>query len=247
MMKKILLIISCILVVSCNSESGSDCFKSAGNTITEDITTANFDKINVYEGIELIIKQAEVTTVKLTTGSNLSNDIEIKVEEGVLKLKNNATCNWVRDYNLTKVYVTVPNLTTIYSASQFTVKSDGILNFPMLTLQSGVYKDETSGIIDLEVNCENLYVESNFVNFFKIKGNTNYLSVNLYAGDARFDGSNLIAQNVEFFQRSSNDIIVNPQQRIKGNIYSTGNVILKNNPPIIDIVEHYKGYLVLNQ
>jgi hypothetical protein len=70
--------------------------------------------------------------------------------------------------------------------------------------------------------------------------------VNFYNGDERFEGSNLIAQNVYVFQRSSNDIIVNPQQKISGIINSTGNVVLKNNPPIIDVQVLYQGQLIYN-
>ena len=56
--------------------------------------------------------------------------------------------------------------------------------------------------------------------------------------------SDLAAQNVYFFQRSSNDIMVAPQQSVSGTIYSTGNVVLKNVPASIDVVQLYTGQII---
>ena len=41
-------------------------------------------------------------------------------------------CNFVRDYGLTKVYVTAPNVSEITNNSEFTVHSIGVLNYPNL-------------------------------------------------------------------------------------------------------------------
>ena len=60
----------------------------------------------------------------------------------------------------------------------------------------------------------------------------------------RFEGENLIAQNVSVFHRGTNDMIVNPQQSITGSILSTGNVISVNQPPIVDVEEVFNGRLI---
>ena len=70
------------------------------------------------------------------------------------------------------------------------------------------------------------------------------LFVGYYSGDARFEGRHLVAQNIAIFQRSSNDLILNPQQSLSGEIRSTGNVIVVNTPPIIDIEQFYTGHLI---
>ena len=53
-----------------------------------------------------------------------------------------------------------------------------------------------------------------------------------------------MAQKVNVWNRSSNDMIVNPQQEITGKISGTGNVICVNRPPIVDVEEQYKGRLI---
>lgn len=240
----------CLLIsfflISCNSEKAPDCFMSAGSSITNEITVPDFDHVDIGEGIEVIIKQGTEMKVVLETGSNLVQGISVSVSEKKLFLRNSNGCSWFRDKNITKVYITVPDLKGIYSASQFNVQSDGILHFDDLTVQSGMYSDTASGIFDLQVDCTNLVVEDNQASLYRISGKATNLHIAFYSGAERFEGQNLIAQHIYVFQRSTNDIIVNPQQDIKGNIYSTGDLVLKNRPAIVEITEHYTGKVIYN-
>lgn len=233
-----------MLFFSCDSENGSDCFKTSGSPIAKEFIVDDFTKINISEGIELIIKQGTEKKIIVKTGENLINGITAEVSNNELFLRNSNGCNWVRDYNTTKVYVTTPVLESVYSSSQFAVKSDGVLHFPNLTLQSGMFGNTASGTFELEVNCINLSIEDNKSAYFAISGTTNGLNVAFYDGNARFDGSNLVANTISLFHRSSNDIIVNPIEKISGTIYSTGNVVLKNVPPIIEVTQLYQGHVV---
>ncbi|RRJ91124.1 head GIN domain-containing protein [Flavobacterium macacae] len=241
---KILSFLFLIALFSCDSENAPNCFRTSGTKITQEITVGSFDRINISQGIELIIKEGPETKVMIESGQNLISGITAEVSEGQLYLRNSNGCNWVRDYNDTKVYVTTPTLVNVYSSSQFGVKSDGVLSFPVLTLQSGMFSNTASGTFELEVNCGGLTVEDNEATFFKVTGNVATLNVNFYDGNARFDGSNLIADQVHCFQRSSNDIIVNPISKISGTIYSTGNIVLKNTPSIIEVTQLYQGHLI---
>ena len=91
-----------------------------------------------------------------------------------------------------------------------------------------------------------MQIESNNVSRFYISGTTNTEIINLWAGDSRVDASNLTAQNISVFHRASNDIIVRPIQSITGKMVSTGNIILKNNPPIVDVQQLYQGHVIYN-
>lgn len=232
-------------LVMCSSDSAPDCFKSAGATIAYEIVLDDFTGINISEGIEVVIAEGQAVSVAIETGENLRSDIIADVVDNVLYLRNSSSCNWVRDYNNTTVYITTPQLETIYSASQFGVRSQGVLHFPSLKLQSGLYGESASGTFELEVESETLTVDDNQSAYFKISGTVNNLQVNFYSGDARFDGSGLVTQKVNVFHRSSNDIIVNPVQEVRGTLYSTGNLILKNQPPILDVERLYTGTILL--
>ena len=70
--------------------------------------------------------------------------------------------------------------------------------------------------------------------------------INFYFGDGRFEGQNLNAQNIKAYHRGTNDLIVKPIESITGKIVSIGDIILKNNPPIVDVQELYQGHVIYN-
>lgn len=248
-MKKLIYILAIIIFFSCNSENASDCFQTTGSIIKQEITVSSFDKILVNRDVELIIKQGTTQKVIIETGKNLINDVEAVVLDGKLILTDNNSCNYVRNYGVTKVYVTAPNITEIRSSTQYDVRSDGVLTYPDLTILSEDFNEPnsfTNGNFKLQIdnNSFNL-VFNNLSNCF-ISGKTNNLNISFAAGTSRFEGENLIAQNITIWNRSSNDMIVNPQQSITGKISGTGNVIAVTHPPVVDVEEVYKGRLIFN-
>ncbi len=68
--------------------------------------------------------------------------------------------------------------------------------------------------------------------------------LNFYFGNGRFYGKDMEVNKITVFHRGSNDMIVNPLQKIEGTIYATGNVVLKNVPPIVDVEEIFTGRLI---
>jgi hypothetical protein len=126
-----------------------------------------------------------------------------------------------------------------------------VLTYPVLKLFS-IDKtgdgENSAGTGDFHLNINNnlIQIESNNVSRFYISGTTNTEIINFWSGDSRIEASNLIAQNVSVFHRSSNDMVVHPIQSITGKMVSTGNVILKNNPPIVDVLQLYQGHLIYN-
>ena len=247
-MKKIAYITTFIILLACNGENVPDCFQNAGDIIQKEFTVDTFDKITVFERIELIVTDDVTQSVRVETGEYLMNDIKISVEGGRLILKNENGCNLTRDYGITKVYVSSPNLIEIRNSSGLTVSSNGMLNYTSLVLIAENYNAEeayhTDGNFNVQVNCNSLTTITNNLSSMFISGTTNNLFIGFYSGDARFEGANLIAQNVEIFHRSSNDMIINPQQSLIGEIRSTGDVISLNEPPVVSVQELYTGRLI---
>jgi len=233
-----------LVLTSCNNDLTPECFEKMGPVITYDAVVPDFTAINLSVGIELVITEGPEQKVSITTGKNITQYITAKVKDGKLYLTNAVDCNWVRDYKSTTVYVTTPHLEQIYSGSQFAVKSNGVLTFPSLSLQSGIFSETASGTFELNVSCRNLSVDDNQGSYYIINGAVENLSVNFYAGDARFNGDNLIAQKLQVFHRSTNDIIANVQQEVTGTLYSTGNLVLKNHPPVVTVNRIYTGQVV---
>ena len=103
--------------------------------------------------------------------------------------------------------------------------------------------ETTDGEYNLQLNSQSLSVVVNGIAYFQLSGKVENLSLNIAAGDSRIEADKLTAQNVSVNHRGSNDMFVNPQASIRGAIRSTGNVISKNRPDIIEVQEIYKGRL----
>jgi hypothetical protein len=235
-------------LVSCNSENAPDCFQQAGEILRTEVNLDNFSKITVFQKVELILKQGDVQKVEIETGEFLLNEVTAEVEGDRLILRNGNGCNFLRDYDLTRVYVTSPNITEIRSSTGLPIKSDGILGYSSLRLISESFTEPeaetTDGEFDLEMDSENVAVIVNGIAYFKLKGNTGNLSITVAAGDSRIEAENLVADNVILNHRGTNDVEINPQQSISGVIQGTGDVISFNQPTAVDVEELYTGRLI---
>jgi len=245
-MKKLVYIFS-LLIFACNSEDANDCFQTSGSIIQQDIAVENFERILVNRDIELIIKEAPDYKVTIETGENLLNAVEVEVVGNQLVLIDNNSCNYVRDYGITKIYVEAPNLTEIRTSSQYEISSIGILNYESLTLFSEDFNggsEFTMGDFRLSLNSNNVRIVSNNLSFFYLDGVVETLFVGFYSGAGRFEGENLMAQDISIYHRGSNDMVVNPQQSLSGELKGTGDLISVSQPPIVNIDRIYTGELI---
>jgi hypothetical protein len=248
-MKQIFYILIIALVVSCNSEDASDCIQTEGNLVQQEVVVTSFDRVLVNRDIELIVQEGAEFKVIIETGKNLLNDVLATVVDNELQLTDYNYCNYVRAFGITKVYVTAPNLKEIRHSSQYEVSSDGVLTFPELRLVSEDFNAPgsfTVGDFRLQINNEKLNITSNNISSFYISGTVNNLFIGFYSGAGRFEGANLIAQSVNVYHRGSNDMTVNPQMSLSGELRGTGDLISVNVPPTVEVEQFYTGALIFN-
>lgn len=234
--------------ISCDSENASDCLQTAGDLVREEIVVPDFSKITVFEKVALVLSEGETQKVELETGKNLREEVSISVEGDRLILRNENGCNLFRDYGLTTIYVTSPNITELRSSTGFPIKSNGVLAYPSLTLLSESFivpeAETTDGEFDLELNTGNLSVVVNGIAYFKLRGTSENFNINIAAGDSRIEAQELLAQTISMNHRGSNDMLVNPQSSISGTIRGNGDVISYNRPEVVDVTEIFNGRLI---
>lgn len=244
-MKKIIFLLTVILCFAgCDS---IDCVKSTGPMQSKDFTDLKFTKIRINKGIALVLKQGAETSVKVVSGENLINDIEVNVADSLITFSDNTTCNWVRDYGQTTVYVTAPDITDIFSKTEQNITSDGVLTYNNLHLTAIDSEDGFDGAgtgdFILTVENANLNVESNNVARFYLSGKTTNFHANFYSGNSTLRAENLLSNKVKIFHRGSNDMFLHPLDEISGDIYNVGNVHAVFRPAIVNVNEHYRGRL----
>lgn len=244
-MKHFISILTILIIVSCDSDNGSDCFKSSGVTTTKTYLLDDFSKIIIHEEIELEIKQGNQNSIEITYGKNVVDNILTEISDDKLEIRN-TTCNIFRGYQPAKVVLTATNITEIRNASQFKVFSNEILHFDSLTLISENFFLDVVNVGDFDLAIENnsLNIITNNVSNFYIKGKTNNLDIVFAAGQGKFNGEHLIAKNVHLFHRGINNLIINPIQKLSGEIRGVGDVISVNRPPVVEVTEFYTGRLI---
>jgi len=248
MKKSIYIIFLYLLVVSCNSENAPGCFQTVGDIVTEEFSVDDFSKIRIETDVALQLKQGTTQQVLIKTGENLLSDISVSIENKTLVIRNNNTCNLVRDYDNVQAIVTTPNISEIRNASSRDVSSEGVLVFPKLTLtsnSSGSIEDvRKSGDFYLNLKCENFVVSANGQSVFYISGTTQQANLVFSDEFPRFEGEDFSIDTLKIRQRSANKMIVSPIDKISGVIQGTGDVISVNRPSEIDVEELFTGRLI---
>lgn len=232
----------------CNSEYGLDCLQTSGDIVQEEFDVDGFNKIQVWERVQLIISQGETQSVRVETGANLMNEIKVKVEDSILTVSDRNSCNLIRDYDITKVYVTSPNVKEIRNSSGLTVESDGVLGFDELTLisQDPLNEDEfhIDGDFNLNLDVATLRIRANGISTFRLYGKAGHANFALYDGDVRVEAAELEIRGIYFYHRSTNKIIIDPLIALRGEIWGLGDVISLNHPPIVEVEQFFTGQLI---
>ncbi|NAS29427.1 DUF2807 domain-containing protein [Flavobacteriaceae bacterium R38] len=243
---KRLIYILILIIFACDSESASDCFQTTGNIITETREVTAFSRILVEENVRMIIREGDNFEVLVEAGENLINDVETEVIEGQLILRDNNGCNLFREIATTLITVTAPNVTEIRSSTQFDIRSEGVLTFPDLVILSEDFRSEflSTGNFFLNVRNNSIRVIFNNLSNCFIEGTTTNLNINFVSGNSRFEGEDLIAENITIFHRGTNDMLLFPTISIQGDIFSTGDVQLFNRPETVEVTEHFDGRLI---
>lgn len=250
-MKK-MVIAFCLILLFTNCEDFGDCIKSSGKLTVRECKGLEFSKIIVHKGINLVITQGDTYKVEVQAGENLINDIEVKVVENVLVLEDNTSCNWVRDYGETTIFVTAPFLTDVICKTEGDISSNGVLSYPYLHLVSmnnyDGYSGTGTGDFLLNLQCEKLFIENNDVSRYFLTGEVQEMSLNFYEHGGIFHGENLLVDSVNFYHRGTNDMFIKPIRALRGDIYNVGNVYCNSRPldENIQVVQHYRGKLIFN-
>jgi len=242
------LLLLLLVFSSCDTENGNDCFQTAGDTITFNVELPAFSRVRIDNDVSIVITQGDTQEIVVETGRNLASDLAFFVEDNTFIARNENGCNFFRDAKLTTVFLTTPNLQFIKNNSIGEVRSNGLLAFPTLRLDSrttpGLEDINKTGDFFLEINSDEFSIIANGNSDFFISGTA--LSADIIFSDEfpLLEAGDLLVQDLTFRHVGAAPMIVNPQNSIVGQIRATGDVISRNEPLIVDVEELFTGRLI---
>lgn len=221
------LLICAIILSSCGKNSR--CGKSTGEiqTITRDLSS--FEKINIYDKIQIELKQSTVNKATITCGKNLIDYVITESNGNELTIRNDNNCNFLRSYkkeikiileftNLSKInFIGAGNVTCFDTIKQsyFEVVGEGC-----------------SGDFDLLFNTDSLRFTLHTGNSnVKLSGKTK-LSYFYSGGTSIINAGNLQSITCLTNNSGSGDFTVNAIDYLYAQIESQGSIFYYGNPSV---------------
>lgn len=219
---------------------------SNGKTITERRSLSEFDTLYVNNNIDITLVKSDSNYIVITTGENLMKNIVSDVNMRALTVRNDNNLNWIRSYDhplRAEIHYNT-NICLIKYNSVSPLVSEGCLNKDTISRFELDIVDG-SGDIDIEIYCDSLFLTTEHgTNKTTVRGKSIYTHI-LHDFFGPVHTENLVTEQAEIHNRSSNDIYVNCTGKLRANIYDLGNIYYVGSPHIESyIAPHARGLLL---
>lgn len=207
----------------------------------EERFTGNFSGLDISDNINVFLTESPQTSVKVEAGKNIISNITTEVKDGILYLKNENKCNWVRDYNReVNVYLNTDKVNNISYRGFGKIKTIGKYSNQHLFVDMWM----ASGSMDLSLNCDSVFLKSHTGTAdISCVGTANMVIVYMN-GTGVIDASGLISKHVLAINRDVGDIYVHPTDKLDAEIFSRGDIFYTGPVEEINLVDEGEGELI---
>jgi hypothetical protein len=232
--------VAVLFLVSCNDVE--DCIKGTGEVMLEERPVGFYDGITVSDDINLVILNDTARNLVVEAGENLLPEISTEVKDGMLYLRNDNVCKYLRSYQkeiLVKAYVN--DLKKMAFAGSARIISGNLLSFDYFLM----WLDGARGEIDLEMNIEQLVLEHVSGNgLTRLSGEVRNGIINSKAQGLLYL-KELKIRNLKITSNSYNDAYIWVTDTIDIAVENLGNVYCRGNPYIKSYKRTGKGQLIV--
>ncbi|MEY3835245.1 MAG: hypothetical protein RI989_673 [Bacteroidota bacterium] len=230
-----------VLLCSCNKENAPDCFKTAGEVQTETRDLGSFSQLELNSNLKYELVDTNFCGIEITGPQNLLPKIDAQLANGILKIENKNTCNFLRSYEHTiTVKLYFDSLTNIQNFSTGSVVSLNELKGSKLVIEN----KHANGKVELNLNCDTIYCGS------PAGANDSYLYGTVNVAQLYSDAYGIIhaealnANEVYINNSSLQPIYAKATSYAFVRIEDSGNVVLKQTPALYDFVRNGSGELI---
>lgn len=225
-----LLVLIGILLASCQKGDPTDCFKSTGKDVTESRPVSSFNKIELEDNINLVLTQNDSYSISVHGGKNVLKKVKTDIADGVLTIKNNNSCNWMRSFDREiTVFANVSVLSVIDYRGSGDIKSTNTITGDSLILNIV----EGAGRVDLDVNMNKNYIYFHIGTasiHYKGYSHLSYITSSSF-GPVDAEGLETVFTYIN--NESSNNCYVNSDLRLEATIKGIGDIFYSGTPEII--------------
>lgn len=237
MVMKPWLAILAVLLVGCERDQWDDCVTSTGPTRTEERIVPSYHAVDLDDRLDLVIESRAIGSIAVEGGSNLLGQIGTEVADGVLKLRNDMRCNWVR--NLKKrvtVHVPAAGLDRLVLRGTGDVRCADTLVVDRFELEQWGAQGSTQLLLDAQSCSIALHTGAGDVN---VAGRCSGVA-DLFSGImGPIDASGLRARLVNVNNSGVADVRCWVTDELDVQINSVGDVYYRGDPPVVR--EHITG------
>ncbi|HEY4798930.1 MAG TPA: head GIN domain-containing protein [Bacteroidia bacterium] len=220
-----MLLILISLFISCSKENRWDCIKRTGEKSSQQRILPPFNKIFMKDNIDVYITQGPVQDVRVEAGKNLVSLIKTEVSDGMLTLKNDNKCNWMRNYKngTISVYITMPQIRYVYNYGSGEIKGTNSLSCDTLDILTN-----ESGDVEFSLTARVVFLHLNSTSDVTLHGTAPILGIS-HEGEGYLYCNDLLTNITWSHSHASGNEYLNVQNGLyvtidwAGNIYYTGN------------------------
>jgi hypothetical protein len=220
-----------ILVMgSCTKPGAPNCVKSLGQIQSETRMLDAFTRIEIQGRLDLNLVQDSSDWAEITFGESLLDGIKTRVNDGVLRITEENSCDWLRKQS-TWPLVTVhySNLQNVYNESAGSVTFINPHSTGQLTFE--IY--DVSGEVSIQFIGKDLSVIAHTgATNVTVKGSSD-LAYFYNASYAPFRCKKLVTKVAQPHSESTGDIELFATEAVYYQIFDWGNITVHGNPPLI--------------
>lgn len=233
----IIIIISSLILSSCQKDQIFSILKNGETTTEIRIIARDFNSIEIYDNVNVVLIQDDSTYIELITGENLIENIFTSVSDTALIIRNDNRFDWLRSYDYPLelrlhfkelAHISYFGTGSLTTAGPILGKNNPSAESP-INQELGLHIWEGSGDIDIETDVRTLRVNYHFgTSKVRCYGHStfSYIYQNSFGP---IDALDLASNYVFLKNNSTNDTYVSFKIDMFVTISKIGNVYYKGN------------------
>ncbi|SDG82918.1 Putative auto-transporter adhesin, head GIN domain [Flavobacterium omnivorum] len=215
--KFIVIALTALLFASCNHSINLNSIEGSGNVTTEKRNVEDdFKSIEVNNGIDVVIVQADKTEIVVEADDNLQKHITTKVKNGTLVISCDK--NYFINTGSKKVMVKMPIIDELEATSSATITSKNTLKGENVRLNTS-----SGASIDLSIESDTITCDASSGSTITINGKALQTKTTASSG-SEINADELLANEVTADVSSGASISVHPIVKLVAQASSGGNI-----------------------